>query len=676
MNHFYRVPALTLLSLMLIVFVLLYLQARTPRRLLWLVGWALVVLRLVAEVAEVKTPGMWLALSNASMVLSALMFLGSMSPLGFKRVPKILYAYAFAAPLFVFAAAISFYPHADGWLRLVLVACTIAAIAATTLWGMRKRLLPPWFTASFPILLGIPCIWLTWRGEYMFVLYLAQSSSNLMTALLFAASYRRLSPGVAFTSAGFLLWSTPVILDAVFAGHNPAMLVIGRAINLVKVMTAVGMIQLVLEDEVALNRAATERDHRARVELEHYSAIDLSMISEVHSEAVYQHACDTITQVSRFRQAALFLRSLENNFHLVAHCGMDTAMSYVLEALAKRLSPEQIETLRDGSGVATGIGNTVQLDLRSLLGSDNLLEQTGCAKVHAIPMHTRSGASDGALILSGLKQDKPLLADDLLPLELLVSRLTATREHTLLMQRIARSEKLAGLGQLAAGVAHELNNPLTVVLGYSELLEETLEGHPGRDNVSLIRREAQRMHQIIESMLRFWRPSPIEHTPISVTQILGDICRLRRPEFGRRNIRLQLFLPDNLPQVDGNRNQLQQVFLQVLNNALETLEDRSPAEQALIRVEANHSAEGIKILISDNGPGFADPSRVFDPFFTTKQPRAGTGMGLSVCYAIIRDHGGEIIAHNLQPQGALIVIELPLAKLHTTSRDNSQVVLQ
>ena len=168
------------------------------------------------------------------------------------------------------------------------------------------------------------------------------------------------------------------------------------------------------------------------------------------------------------------------------------------------------------------------------------------------------------------------------------------------------------------------------------------------------------MRLIIESMLRFWKASPVEHIPVSLTEILQDICSLRRAEFNRRGVELLLHLPDDLPPVCGNRNQLQQVFLQLLNNSLEAFDADESGQPKAVRIDASHHEDAVKVLISDNGPGFADPHRAFDPFFTTKSPRAGTGMGLSVCYAIVRDHGGEITAHNQQPHGAALLIELPL----------------
>lgn len=677
MNEFYRVPALALLSMLLIVFGLLYLQARTTRRLLWLIGWGLAVLRMATEVARVHSPGGWLALSNAAMVLSAFMFLGSMSPHRVKRGLKILYVNAFAAPLLLLAIISSLYPDARGGLRLALTLCMAASVYVAVLWSRHRNLLPPWFSTPYALLAGSACIWLTYKGDYMHVLYLAQSSSNLITALLFAAAYRRLTPGAIFTSVGFFAWSLPSVLDSVFIEHGLTLVMIARCVNLVKVMTAVGMILLVLEDEVAQNKTAKERDHRARVELERYAAIDLSLLADVNTEAAYQHACEVITQTSRFSQALLFLRDVDNCFEVTAHSGMDASLVSGLAALGRRVTHEQAEVFQQSEYVVAEVGNTLLIDLRPLLNPNDELKQLNFLHAHAIPLLARTGSNDGALLLSGLKRpNESLQADDVLPLELLVSRLAAMRENNALMQRVARSEKLAGLGRLAAGVSHELNNPLTVVLGYSELVEEALEDHPARNHVSLIRSEAQRMRQIIENMLRFWRASPIEHTNLSIAELLQDIHQLLRPEFERRRVEFLLHIPDDLPPVHANRNQLQQMFLQVLNNALEAFSGRVQKDACQVRVNVSSNAGNIKILIFDNGPGFAEPGRVFDPSFTAKPPRSGAWMGLSVCYAIVRDHGGEITAHNLQPHGAAVVIDLPAKISRRASALHGEAVAQ
>jgi two-component system NtrC family sensor kinase len=675
MAELYRIPALVLLSILLVAFALLYLQTRITRRLLWLIGWSMALIRVVMEVAGVHSPGVGYAVSNAGMVLAPLMFLGSMSPLGFKRWPKILYAYVFAVPTFLFAVLISLFPQPNQLVRVVLILCTVTVVCVAALWNGRRNILPSWFTFPFSIAAGIAGLWLTYTGHYLFVLYLAQASTNLMTGMLFAGAFLRFSPGVIFASTGFFLWTTPVVLDAILSPGDPAMVLVGRGVNLIKVMTAVGMILIVLEDELAQNKAAKERDHRARVEMERYSEIDLSLLSGVNAEAAYQHACEVIVEVSRFSQALLLVRGVEGNFSTAGHAGMDGELVAALDALGKRVTYEQVETFRQSDSIAVEFGNTLQVDLRPLFVPDDPLETLQYFRNHVIPMRLRIGAATGYLFLSGLKQPaQPLQADDLLPLELLVARLTGMREHNALMQRVARSEKLAGLGQMAAGVAHELNNPLTVVLGYSQILEETLDGHPALESMSLIRGEAQRMKQIIESMLRFWKPSPVEHVAVSVAEILRDICQLRRAEFSRRQIDLQLHLADDLPDVDGNRNQLQQMFLQLLNNSLEAFGPNGSEQPRTLRVDATHDVDGVRVLISDNGPGFADPNRAFDPFFASKSPRIGAGKGLSVCYAIVRDHGGEITAHNLQPHGAALVIQLPLPKRRHETELNDEAL--
>ncbi|WP_158749365.1 HAMP domain-containing sensor histidine kinase [Acidobacterium sp. S8] len=662
MNEFYRVPALVLLGMLLVAFVLLYLQARTIRRLLWLVGWSMVVVHLVTEVVRIHRVGVGFAIANASLVLGALMFLGSMSPLGFKRWPKILYVYAFSAPLLLFTILASLgSPSTPG--RIVLGLCTLAAVYSAILWSSRDHLLPKGFTLLFSIGVGVTCLWLTYQNEYLFVMYLAQSSSNFITALLFLAAYRRYSPGIILTAAGFFLWSTPVFLDFLVTGPGLPMLLVGRGTNLIKVMTAFGMILIVLEDELAQNKVAKERDHRARVEMESYSEIDLSLLSGIHMEAAYQRASEVIAEVSRFSEVVLFLINVEGYFGVAAHAGMNNQMVAGLEALGKRMTIEQAKIFGRSENTTVEMGDTVLLDLRPLFMPDDLLENQQYYKAHAMPLVRRNGEIEGVILLSGLKRPgKPLQADDLLPLQLLAARLAAIREHDALLQRVARSERLAGLGQLAAGVAHELNNPLTVVLGYSQLMEEALEGHGAHEMATRLRGSAQRMHQVLESTLRFWKASPTACEAVSIPEILRDLSRLQRPEFTRRQVDLELRLPDGIPPIEGNRSHLQQMFLHLLKNSLEAFDSSIQGRKHSVRVDVSQHADSVKVLISDDGPGFANPEHAFDPFFASKWKRDATGAGLSLCYAIVRDHGGEISAHNIEPHGSVLVVELPFSQ--------------
>jgi signal transduction histidine kinase len=243
---------------------------------------------------------------------------------------------------------------------------------------------------------------------------------------------------------------------------------------------------------------------------------------------------------------------------------------------------------------------------------------------------------------------------------LLVARLAAGHENGLLLRRVMESEKLAGLGQLAGRVAHELNNPLTVVMGYAELLEENGLDEATRRSVGVIRSESRRMKQTVESLARFWKSTPNTPALISVEQMLTDIERLRKPELERTGIVLEIAIARDLPRIRANGDQIRQVFLQILNNAVTALQ-QSPAEQEKkVRIDATHIKDRVQVLFSDTGPGFPNPNRVFDPFFSTKKPGQGPGLGLSLSYSIVREHGGDISAFNLQPHGAAVAIEMPV----------------
>lgn len=662
MYEFYRVPALALLTVLLVVFGLLYIQARTTRRLLWLVGWSMVVFRLVIELAGGQGPGWLHAISNASMVLAAVMFLGSMSPLHFERWPKVLYVYVFAAPLLIGSILVSLDPHPGQLGHAVYLLLALVAVCVAVLWNRRRNLLPVWFTIPFAVLLGGFCLWLTYRGEYGFVLFIAQAACNLITALLILASYRRVTPGVVFTSAGFLIWSTPAVLDALAPTTDLSMTIVGRTINLVKVVTALGMVLLVLEDELTQNQAAKERDHRARVELERYAGIDFAAFSSVNIESAYQHACEAVAQSSRFSHAVLFLRNVENTFRLAAHAGIDKELVTALEALGRRVTPERARALVKTENVVVELGGTLQVDLRSLFVHGDDLERLQYTRAHVVPWRNSKGVLDAAMLLSGLKEPHiPLQADDLLPIELLVSRLSAMREHDDLAQRFAQSEKLAGLGQLAAGVAHELGNPLTVVIGYAELLEEVLDGHSAHPSVAVIRSESKRMRKIIDSMLRLGKSWPVEYSAVSLNEVVRDVRHLKKEEFARRDIQFEVQVAEDMPLIRANRNQLQQVVLHMLDNALNAFDAYVGREEKRVKLDLSYSKGTVRILMTDNGAGFPDPQRAFDPFTTSRQPGVRMGLGLSLCYAVVREHGGEITVHNLQPHGGALMVDLPIA---------------
>jgi C4-dicarboxylate-specific signal transduction histidine kinase len=228
-------------------------------------------------------------------------------------------------------------------------------------------------------------------------------------------------------------------------------------------------------------------------------------------------------------------------------------------------------------------------------------------------------------------------------------------------EQLLHSEKLAAVGQLISGVAHELNNPLTAILGYSQLL--TSSGQVGPLAIGYtekIYKQAQRTHRIVQNLLSFARQHKPERMPVRVNTILEDTLALRDYDLRMGKIRVHLDLLQHLPEISADAHQLQQVFLNLINNALDAILENGEDGDLWVRTDAEEHV--VFIEFTDSGPGVKDASRVFDPFYTTKPVGKGTGLGLSICYGIVTEHGGTIQVKNQPTGGATFRVELPSCK--------------
>jgi PAS domain S-box-containing protein len=229
--------------------------------------------------------------------------------------------------------------------------------------------------------------------------------------------------------------------------------------------------------------------------------------------------------------------------------------------------------------------------------------------------------------------------------------------HT--QEQLLHSEKMAAVGQLIAGVAHELNNPLTAILGYSQLLSASGQmGPQGLEYSDKLYKQAQRTHRIVQNLLSFSRQHKPERVPVQLNQALEDTLALRDYDLRMSNIRVHLDLAEDLPMTAADPHQLQQVFLNLVNNAVDAILEHSTDGDLWVRT--GECEAGLFVEFTDSGPGVKDASRVFDPFYTTKPVGKGTGLGLSICYGIVTEHGGTIRVKNVPPCGASFTIELPL----------------
>ena len=226
-------------------------------------------------------------------------------------------------------------------------------------------------------------------------------------------------------------------------------------------------------------------------------------------------------------------------------------------------------------------------------------------------------------------------------------------------EQLVHSEKLAAVGQLISGVAHELNNPLTAILGYSQLLSGSGEIGPQALSYSdKLYKQALRTHRIVQNLLSFARQHKPERVAVRLNSILEDTLALRDYDLRMGKIQVHLDLARDLPEVQADPYQLQQVFLNLINNAVDAILEVGTNGDLWVRTGVER--EQVFVEFIDSGPGVKDPSRVFDPFYTTKPVGKGTGLGLSICYGIITEHGGTIRVKNAPQRGAAFRIELPL----------------
>jgi PAS domain S-box-containing protein len=226
-------------------------------------------------------------------------------------------------------------------------------------------------------------------------------------------------------------------------------------------------------------------------------------------------------------------------------------------------------------------------------------------------------------------------------------------------EQLLQSEKMSAVGQLIAGVAHELNNPLTAILGYAQLLESEGLNERAQDYVGKLFKQAQRTHRVVQNLLSFARQRKPERDDVDIRRVLDETLTLRDYDLKINNIKVEKEVPAEAVPVVADPHQIEQVFLNIINNAVDAILETGRPGKLKIRVFSDSGQ--VCTQFADDGPGIKDPKRIFDPFYTTKMVGKGTGLGLSICYGIVKEHGGDITAHNAAEGGAVIEVRLPLA---------------
>lgn len=254
----------------------------------------------------------------------------------------------------------------------------------------------------------------------------------------------------------------------------------------------------------------------------------------------------------------------------------------------------------------------------------------------------------------------PLLDSEGKPAGVIISVRDVTTEKKL-EQQIIQSERLAAMGQMIGGFAHELNNPLTSILGMAELLQESETSEGARKQIAVLHKEARRAAEIVQNLQYFARPPAPGRSQVNLNELVQRTVQMQAYPLRKSNITVD-FLPEpTIPAIVADPNQLMQVFLNLLLNAEQAI--RESREKGTIRVRMGRKPDSVWIVFQDDGPGIAaeNLAHIFDPFFTTKRPGRGTGLGLSICKTVLREHGGNIEAASAPDGGAVFTLTLPVA---------------
>jgi two-component system NtrC family sensor kinase len=233
-------------------------------------------------------------------------------------------------------------------------------------------------------------------------------------------------------------------------------------------------------------------------------------------------------------------------------------------------------------------------------------------------------------------------------------------ERKKMQDSMIMTDRLASIGELASGMAHELNNPLTAVIGFADIILEEDDINTIKEDIALLNHEAKRMAEVTKNMLTFARKHPAIKTQLNINDVVSKVMEIRAYEHRLNNVQVITNLTEDLPEVTGDYFQLQQVVLNIVINAEYFMKEAHNGGTLDIKTEKTEN--GIRLSITDNGPGIAKENltRIFDPFFTTKPIGKGTGLGLSICFGIIQEHNGNIYTVSELGKGTTFIIELPV----------------
>ena len=636
-------PITLVLAVLVSVFLSLERQAPIAQVRLWAYAWALTFLHFFARAMEGQGGFVQRAITPIdfqSLELAALVFLSSLIFEANERTKRITFLITVGMPFAVQATLIGLNIGSPKLWAALLVPAILAAISFL-FFSPRHRRFHHTAGALSIAAVGLWAVRAQAHDDAWTSIALLLAISFGLCGLYFRKLFQRSSLGVVTTTVGFMAWGAEYPLEELIHHMAPRLQPNLDFWNVPRILVALGMVLTLLEEKTRVLEEASLRAQAESTLLQRLSQITSRLLAGNDPGALCGEVVTAITEASSFRHAALFLLGEDRKFYLAGLSGFASQEAETLEIHSSSYAMEAMKRRRKQVGPA---------------GKSSRLSDT--TDLTLIPMVSWRGSDVGCLYVADSRRPGGPDSREMFNLEVFASDLAVTFENVRLHQQLARSEKLAGLGQLVAGVAHELNNPLTGIIGFTDLLSEEVREPSPRNRIEKLGNEARRMKRILDGLLRFGRQNSSAQRSTPLEPVLRDVVQLREYHLRTHSISLDMQLEPLLAPVGISEDELKQLLLNVLNNAIDAVEESAKRE---IRIRACSDTGRAVIRFEDSGPGFSDMGRAFDPFYTTKPVGKGTGLGLSICYGIMQECNGEITIGNLNPYGASVTIDLPFA---------------
>lgn len=652
-----KIPTFLIVGVLVIIFVSLKRHGRSSRLTLWTVGWTLVFTHFLAQLLEPDhgpANSLLLAVDAGSLQAAAVTFLVSVSAVAEDYAKRTLLLLVLGVPSVMYVVC-TCYGVQERWPYLLCLTACFGGAACFFLGVSGKLSLYAEAATFLCSLAGVWAIRAALRGSFMEGTIALLALGFGWAGVFVCRNHWRQSPAILTIAGGFFSWGAAFPLGWLIDRLTPNLVIPAELWNTPKLFVALGMILAVVEDK---SESIADMQHKAESLnrlLERFSAITSRLLSGAELDTICPAIAAAITDVSNFSVAVVQLEDAEHRLRVAGSSGLQ----------AQTNSDDwTLDHIKNLCFKARRVGKNSYLlppqEAIPFAVRDRPTERCGNGEELLIPLCSDGGAYLGCIRLAAPRDASTIHVPELSHIEMLAADLALAVELKDLRTQLVWSEKLAALGQLLAGVAHELNNPLTAIMGYGELINDAIATPHARDQLAQLVSEARRMQRIIDNLLRFSRQSARDTQAVQLSPVVQQVLALREYHTRTRNIQVELDIAPDLPSLALDEDEIKQILLNLFNNSNDALEGMAGSKQISIR--AYQSGPRAVIEVEDTGPGFGNLNRALDPFYTTKPVGKGTGLGLSVCYGIVKKRGGDLEIENVKPHGARVTIKLLVAK--------------